>query len=150
MNKIITLEVLKDLYTYLTNNLNTAIENYNTTNSTNLRKVNNISYKEIKSQFPEVFFQIQRTNFEYVDITTNENMQVTNECFISYADRSNDVDFQDNIERMIYIIYELLMKFTSDNVAYILIKNIDRDEMQSKDMQTIKMFIINFDVITLI
>lgn len=150
MNKIITLEILKDLDDYLKSNLNNSIEIYNQQNNTKLRKINNISYKEIKNIFPEVFFQIKSTNFEYIEISRNENMQISNECFLFYADKDNSIDFQDNIERMIFIIYDLIMKFKSNNIAYFLIKNIDRDEMQSKDMQIIKTFVIYFDIITLI
>ena len=150
MNKVLTLEVLNDIYNFLTLNLNDAIDNYNLNNNTRLKKVSNISYKDVKSQFPEIFFQIKSTNFDYIDITRNENMQITNECFLSYADKDNSVSFQENIERMIYIIYDLLLKLTSDNIAYILIKSVDRDEMQSKDMQIVKIFVVNFDVITLV
>lgn len=150
MNKVISLEILKDLKEYLENSLNFEINAYNTENSTNLKLVNNITYSNISFQFPEVFYQITRTNFEYDDISSNKNLKITNELVLFYSDKSTSKAFQDDIERMIYILYKVLNNFTSLNVAYTVIQSVERDELQSKDLQIIKIIQFNLQIISVI
>lgn len=150
MNKVVSLEVLNDLKNYLQNTLNNEINTYNIQNSTNLKNVNNITYNNVTFNFPEIYFQITRTNFEYEDITTNKNMKITNDLVLFYTDKSVLKDFQTDIERMIYILYKILNNFQTENVAYALVESVERDELQSKDLQIVKVIQFNFKTISLI
>jgi len=150
MNKVITLEILQNLETYLNNNLNTEIQNYNTEHDTNLQEIRNITYKNITNNLPEVFFQIEKTNFEYDDITSNLNTKIINNVYLSFAYKDNKQGWQDDIERYIFIFYKLLVSFTSDNILSFIVRDVERGELQSKDIQTLKVILFNFDIISII
>ena len=148
MNKIITLELLKNLEKYFKDNINNEIEYYNVEFGTSLQKINNITYNAIKKQLPELYIGIEQTNFEYEDFSSVGNVKITNNFYISLAYRTNEFDFQDNVERYIYILINMLEKYTDENVLLLLIKNCKRGELQSENMQTIKIINIDFDIIT--
>lgn len=148
MNKIITLEILKSIKKYFDDNINNEIEYYNTENNTKLQKVNNITYNAIKKQLPELYVGIDQTNFEYEDISSSGNMKITNNFYISLAYRSNEIDFQDNIERYIYILTNMLESYIDENILLLIVKSCKRGELQSENTQTIKIINIDFDIIT--
>lgn len=148
MNEIITLEILKNLIKYFEDNLNNEILYYNNKHGTKLQKINNITYNFIKQQLPELYLGIETSNFEYDDISSVGNMRITNNCYLSLAFRSNEQEFQDDIERYIYILINMLEAYRDDKITLLLIKNCQRGELQSETVQTIKIINIDFEVVT--
>lgn len=148
MNKIVTLELLKAIEKYFKDNINNEIKYYNTEHGTKLQKINNITYNAVKKQLPELYIGIDQTNYEYEDISSVGNMKITNNFYISLAYRSNEIDFQDNIERYIYILTNMLECYTDENILILIIKSCKRGELQSENTQTIKIINIDFDIIT--
>jgi len=141
-----TLLILEELKTYFTNNLNNAIQSYNLENNTNLQLINSISYTNVTSQLPELFFTIDRTDFEYSNITKNESYTTINNCVLSLACRNNTTEFEADMEGYIEIIINLLMNYYSENINNLIISSVERGEMQDKNIQTIKIFVLQFKI----
>ncbi len=148
-NKNLTLEVLQELYNHFVTHLNNEITNYNNEYGTQLQLCNHITYKNVKMQFPELFLQIKSTNFEYEDFTKNCNLKIINDCYLSFAFKDNTENFQDNVERYCYILSKMLTDFENEKISYIILNSIERGELESKDLQTLKVIVINFKTITL-